>query len=470
MYGSWKMMFSSDSCPYITNINYVYTNSSNGLYGQFPKLFVKYDANKYAQLTGTSLTLYCDNIDSNTDDVTKENKKMFRDIQNTYISSWYTLLNKYSINDNEGTNENINNILNNLNNWFKVENNYAYYKGILYNLSNCEHVNDIDYFGVFIKPTYLEINNVSNLYSVTILSDCKELDNGKTQLGDISINEQLHDKLDKLSTDYNKNDYLNDVYDFDNNYIYEDGKIVDKVNGANAKIIDENLILSKYTKTNLVNENDITDKKLYITVDSVNTKHNNYIKLIDLFNIDFAKIFNGRYIFTSKKEVVFNAITNYFIFATDDKNALGLSYNNTFNYNLLRFSTLMLQKTSLYNSICINNADTFTGFLLNYYDDVQFSREEKINLNTATNGTKHKWNIFADENGQVYEANVYISKNALISIIQYILSCIKNIYNDEKTKDELVNAIQVIAKQTNSNITEQNVKEVLNEIYNYLKQ
>ena len=465
MYGSWKMMFSSDSCPYITNINYAYTNSSNGLYGQFPKLFVKYDTNKYAQLTGTSLTLYCDNIDSNTDDVTKENKKMFRDIQNTYISSWYTLLNKYSINDNEGTNENINNILNNLNNWFKVENNYAYYKGILYNLSNCEHVNDIDYFGVFIKPTYLEINNVSNLYSVTILSDCKELDNGKTQLGDISINEQLHDKLDKLSTDYNKNDYLNDVYDFDNNYIYEDGKIVDKVNGANAKIIDKNLILSKYTKTNLVNENDITDKKLYITVDSVNTKHNNYIKLIDLFNIDFAKIFNGRYIFTSKKEVVFNAITNYFIFATDDKNALGLSYNNTFNYNLLRFSTLMLQKTSLYNSICINNADTFTGFLLNYYDDVQFSREEKINLNTSTNGTKHKWNIFADENGQVYEANVYISKNALISIIQYILSCIKNIYNDEKTKDELVNAIQVIAKQTNPNITEQNVKEVLNEIF-----
>ena len=115
---------------------------------------------------------------------------------------------------------------------------------------------------------------------------------------------------------------MNDVYDFDNNYIYEDGKIVDKVNGANAKIIDENLILSKYTKTNLVNENDITDKKLYITIDSVDTKHNNYIKLIDLFNIDFAKIFNGRYTFTSKKEVIFNVIANYFIFATDNKNAL----------------------------------------------------------------------------------------------------------------------------------------------------
>lgn len=465
MYSSWKMMFSSDSCPYITNINYVYTNSSNGLYGQFPKLFVKYNTDRYAQLRGTSLTLYCDNIDSNDDDVVKENKKLFRNIQNTYISSWYTLLNKYTINDNEGTSESINTILNDFNNWFKVENNYAYYKGILYNLNNCEHINDIDYFGVFVKPTYSEINNISNLYNVTILSNCKELDNGKTELGDISINEQLHDKLDKLSTDYNKNDYLNDIYDFDNNYIYEDGKIVDKVNGANAKIIDENVILSKYTKTNLFNENDITDKKLYITIDSVNTKHNNYIKLIDLFNMDFAQICGDRcYTYTLKK-TVFKVILNYFIFAIDDKNALGLSYNNTFNYNLLRFSTLMLQKTSLYNSICINNADTFTGFLLNYHDDVQFSRDARINLNTVMNKTTHKWNIFVDENGQVYEANVYISKNALISIVQYILNCIKNIYNDEKTKSKLVNAIQTIAKYTYYHTTAQNVIEVLNEAF-----
>ena len=447
MYTSWKMMLSSDSCPYVTNINYVYTNISNGIYGQFPKLFVKYDTDKYAQLEGTNLK-------------TLSNVGI---IQNTYISNWYTILNKYSTNDNEGINENINTILNNLNNWFKVENNYAYYKGILYNFNNCEHINDIDYFGVFVKPTYSEISNVSNLYNVTVLSNCKELDNGKKQLGDISINEQLHDKLDKLSNDYDKNDYLNDIYDFDNNYIYEDGKIVD-ANGANAKIIDENVILSKYTKTNLFNENDITDKKLYITIDSVNTKHNNYIKLIDLFNIDFLARFNGGGYSGDNTKSVFETIVTKCIFDANDDNILGLKYNDTFNYNLLRFSTLMLQKTSLYNSICINNADTFTGFLLNYRDDVQFSREASINLNSAMDGTKHKWNIFVDENGQVYEANVYISKNALISIVQYILSCIKNICNDEESKSALVNKIQSIAGR-NYYVTNQNVIDVLNNTF-----
>ena len=462
MYGAWKMMFSSDSCPYITNINYVYTNGSTNLYGQFPKLFTKYDVDKYATLRGTGLILYSDEISKGDSDEIKEKKRLFRNIQNMYISNWYTLLNKYEINDDEGNNDDIINLLNNTNNWFKVENNYAYYKGILYNFNNCEHSNDIDYFGVFVKPTYSEVSNTSNLYSVTVLNDYEETEDGKYHTGDICINDQLHNNSENISIDYDKRDYLNDVYDFDNNYMYEDGKIVNKVNGAQVKTINENIILSKYTKANLFNDTDIIDKKLYITIDSVNTKHNKYIKIMDLFSINFVDaITKDIYKNDTTKATILQTIIKNFIF----DNGLGLSFTNTFKYNLLRFSTLMLQKTFMYNSIYINNADTFSGFLLNYANDINFSRDLKINLNTTDVGTNHKWNIFADENGQVYEANVYISKNMFISIVKFIISRIQKIIADDKNNNTLFDAILSIVNKTITVNNISKIKNVLNEIF-----
>lgn len=458
MYGSWKMMFSSDSCPYITNINYVYTNETNSLYGQFPRLYNNYDYNKYAQLKGSNLVLFSDPISTGDSSSVIENKQMFNNIQNTYVSNWYTLLNVYTIN-------NVFDILDNLNNWFKVENNYAYYKGILYNLTNCEHINDIDYFGVFIKPTYSEVNNSSNMYNVSVLNNCKESEDGSAVLGDVCINEQYNENKPITSTDFNKDEYVTDIFDFDNNYEYENYKIVNNSRGAKAKTIDENVIISKYSKSNIYNIDDIENKKLYTTIDLSNS-NNKYVRLIDVFNNHLIEN-----IFSSKKYVddanlgvstnsdldksMFSVIINNIIFGND----LNLTYENTFAYNIWRFSVLMLKKTSLYNSQYINNVDTYKGFVLNSEKDKQFFSNLNFSL---IEGTEHKWNIFVDENKQVYEADVYISKHTLQSIVSYIINVINTICNSEIDRNKLTNKI------INYNTTYNAYKDIVENCLTYI--
>ena len=69
----------------------------------------------------------------------------------------------------------------------------------------------------------------------------------------------------------NKDEYVTDIFDFDNNYEYENYKIVNNSRGAKAKTIDENVIISKYSKSNIYNIDDIENKKLYTTIDLSNS-------------------------------------------------------------------------------------------------------------------------------------------------------------------------------------------------------
>lgn len=415
MYTSWKMMFSSDSCPYITNLNYVYTNPVNNIYGQFPRLFLKYDYNKYAKLNGVNLKLYDESI-SGKNDKYIENKRLFRSVQNTYMANWYTLLNIYE-------NETIEGILNNENNWFKVENNYAYYKGVLYNFANSDHLNKIDYFGVFVRPTYeiLSIDS-TNLYNVAILSNIND-DNNDNAYGDICINEHVNTLNNTVFNfvNFDKKSMISDIYDFDNLYNYSNYKIANNKYGAKPKIISENIITGKYNTKYLYNDDDVLNKKIYSTLESTNTKNNLYVRVTDIFDqshfTNFIKDNDKTY------KNVFNHLLHNIILSQD---IINFGNTNSFTYLIWRFAQLMLKKTSIYNSTNVNNSNLFSGELLDSNKDYKFF--ENL-IGGIENTTNHKWNIFVDNDGQVYEANVYISLNTFNSIVdynQYILNSNSN--------------------------------------------
>ena len=401
MYTSWKMLLSTDACPYISNLNYVYTNSSNNIYGQFPKMFVKYDYEKYATLNGNDLEL-------------NKNEKLFNNLQNTYMSNWYTLLDKYEKVDYDD-------ILNQMKYWFKVENNYAYYKGILYNFANCEHLNDIDYFAVFIRPSVEIIQtDYTSLYDMIILSDVKISAFTEQNYGDVCINEQIEtvaeiDPKIYEHNDFDKKSIITDIYDLDNNYEYSNHKILANANSAKPKVISENIITGKYTEDHLLNDNDILDKEIYTTLETTNSKKNVYVSFIELFNEENVK----SYILNHLKDGLTADIATEIFAYMFEHIILGANKgeSNSFIYLVWRFTQLMLKKTSLYTSKTINNSSTYRGGLLNPDKDIMFSNGRQ---NVSLVGNAHKWNIFVDTNGQVYEANTYISYNTFNETINYI--------------------------------------------------
>lgn len=453
MYTSWKMMFSSDSCPYITNLNYVYTNQANNIYGQFPRLFLKYDYNKYAKLNGVNLKLYNESIIDENDKYI-ENKRLFRNVQNTYVSNWYTLLNIYS-------NETDEDILNNENNWFKVENNYAYYKGVLYNFANSDHLNKIDYFGVFVRPTYKILNiDSTNLYNVAILSNINDNVTDNTY-GDICINEYAN-TLNDVVFDFNnfdKKSILSDIYDFDNLYDYSNHKIANNKYGAKPKVISENIITGKYNEKYLYDDDDVLNKKIYSTLDSTNNKNNLYVRFTDIFDQShFTDFINQHH--NKTYENVFNHLLYNVILS---QNIINFGNTNSFTYLIWRFAQLMLKKTSIYNSTNVNNSNLFSGELLDSNKDYEFYANLIRGIENTTN---HKWNIFVDNNGQVYEANVYISLNIFNSIVDYN----QYMVNDNSIFESVYESCYSYVANLSESDTRKYVHNVLDSVYSALHQ
>ena len=138
-YTRWKLKYSSDKNPYITNISWAFSyinKTSNYQYGEFP-LYAN-SLIPYAKMDAANLTnLLLSAGDKDTDYVNS---------LNNHICDWFTTMPK------DGTVED----MTEKDVWCDVKDGQAYYKGILYNLNSfCntfEPEKRPDKFGVFVRP------------------------------------------------------------------------------------------------------------------------------------------------------------------------------------------------------------------------------------------------------------------------------------------------------------------------------
>lgn len=183
----WKMNYSSDDDPYITNINFAFSKgqNSNYKYGYFPSL-INLDK-PYAILNNNDFILPYSSNASNYNKTEIDKYKTFLD---NNVSGWYNI-----IDDNT-------NIFDDSTLWQNVSDNYVYFKGILYNLNNITDTNKYDKFGVFLKPIMSDSENLINIKSKYLL-----------YYDDLKNNCNVNDNLDETS---NKNLFN---YEGKDNYI-----------------------------------------------------------------------------------------------------------------------------------------------------------------------------------------------------------------------------------------------------------
>ena len=253
MYNHW-VLAPNDEYDYYINLNINYTLDDQ--YGEFPNInnlrsvYLNLDSDKNINI-----------LESIGNDDYMYNLK-------NYINNWYTLYKESLTNEDDFIS-----FLSNKNIWSNPINNYAYYKGILYNLNNInndENLYDIDYFGVFVKPNF------------NIL--------GKND---------IFDEVDILIDKYSKN--KNCVYDLDKNqFILGENNIKKNENiniKTNVKIKNSEYKFEEKTQYKPFNLN----KKIYYNVEELpedisineNDKIEGYIKLDRIYNVNNISVLNN---------------------------------------------------------------------------------------------------------------------------------------------------------------------------------
>ena len=155
-YNKWKLKYSNDNCPYITNMSFgfSYIGNTNYNYGEFPIIenSLKPVANIYKH--DLQYNSYSDN---------------FVNFENNHTSTWFT-----AIPNSDNSYDSILERAQTSNAFSDVTDNKVYYNGILYDLSNIYNTTDIgkiDKFGVFVMPS-VTITDVDNtIYSEMLIDD-----------------------------------------------------------------------------------------------------------------------------------------------------------------------------------------------------------------------------------------------------------------------------------------------------------
>jgi len=140
-YNRWKLKYSPDENPYITNMSFAfsYCNSSNYNYGAFP--IIENSSKPVADI----------DVDDLQYDITDDN---FIRFMNNHVSSWYTISDDpMSMKDDKDA-------------FVQVNNDTVYYKGILYSLKTLydtyPDMKHIDKFGVFVNPDITVNSNIDD--------------------------------------------------------------------------------------------------------------------------------------------------------------------------------------------------------------------------------------------------------------------------------------------------------------------
>lgn len=169
LYSKWKLKYSDDKTPYITNMSwaYSYLQNPNYKYGTFPTIFK--DLLPSCEINGDNLILpignnistnYTHISDSITGTDTIYNSAVtYRILESNYISEWYNIF------------TNLQNVITNKKLWSKVIDNNVYHNGILYNLANKIDPDKTDLFSVFLNIKYnkIDYDSIKKIYSAPII-------------------------------------------------------------------------------------------------------------------------------------------------------------------------------------------------------------------------------------------------------------------------------------------------------------
>jgi hypothetical protein len=219
-FAKWKLKYSSDEWPYITNMSWAYSNNQDSTYKyrEFPVTYTNQAAyviidssNKYNLRfpLGPDIDLY--------NQFNPRSAKKYEAIMNNYCLNWFDLY--YPENRTDNINESIIRDKDSID-WVDVNNGYSYYRGVLYNfnliydkVSQFNEADKIDKFAVIVHPDTMNIIHDDNKGSITFTSLSiltKELNNTEQILNNCIFNKSIIENVGNTTDEYIP---LFDIYD-----------------------------------------------------------------------------------------------------------------------------------------------------------------------------------------------------------------------------------------------------------------
>lgn len=423
----FKMMFSDDKDPYITNLSFAYSylQNPNQKYGYFPTMYKDIHPNAIIKDNDLVLPLG-DNIDkyyktqkyfANTVYSNSVNFDKYVKLMSNFYGSWFNICDLSDF-------DNINDII--LDKDFSdVQYNYTYFKGILYNLYELQNLN-LDKFGVFLSfnMNYIDAINYKNNFikAKYVLS--------KTIESEIKINK------------------YNDSYDLGVYSSYLEYKYYSKiVNQLNHDSTD-NLLYDKILKN---------DSKGSYIIDNNFETENTYYDYNDIINL--LKTFNelSNIIDDIEKELTISKLTGYLLQNSFNKNNLFIETlkETKKELNLLLYKELF--NTNLYNP------------KYNWLKDLLYvsteSNTSKVLLNSYYNKIQSNENI--SENILLYLKSSYVHLQDIIVVFEHY---VKTNVISLSTFSNIINSINLLPTYINKLYGKINGIEVsnyfVNSIYN----
>jgi len=466
-YCRFKLLYSDDDNPYITNLSYGYSyiQNPNFKYGAFPTMFK--DITPVCIVKENSLILPTGNNIKKYYSVSNFDK--YKMLMSNFYSSWFNVL---YLNEN---------IFNKDNYWCDIINKHAYFNGVLYKLTN--DVDDsINKFGVFINLSLNVVDNytaANDITSVKYILSKNKIDNKTTiKMKNISYNdtylkENLLGKYDIVSeliydTNLHYDDKFSDYYyDFsiysnnDNSKtrIFHVKNLFDHIlNAYNSRLWENSIDHDSYT---LVSINDA--KLTYNTnIYTENTNISNYLT----YNKKLVKNTNGSYIiednyYNKNKYYKFDDIINIL----DNVYKLIYNYEDTDGYVVTDEINIIVNKLKteldkvkiigyellpIYNNAniykkYINNNTTFYKLIFdneefkNIYDQLYIEAQflkERTKLTDAYDILNE--NIDKNNNFKIYIRNYFISEQTLFTVLQNNEYIDKNDINSVNNTDATV--------------------------------
>ena len=478
-YCKFKMLYSSDDDPYITNVNFAYSflQYPNQKYGYFPTMFKGINPkaiidNEDLKLPiGTDLDTYykVSKYSGNKVITDTANVDKYIKLMSNYYSSWYEL--KEYEDDNL-----IDNLFYN-STWSPVKYNYSYYRGILYNLSFLKEYN-IDKFGVFLD---IKMNYVSKIELDNDLIKAKYI----LSKSDVSSNviNNYNDLYNMLTLDGNTNvsyyhklfDVINNTLNTNNKYVHTNETVVSDIKGKyieETNYIEENTFykISDIVEKlgNYINDNEIINKFKSLQVAG-------YLLLDSANNINYFEEYKNTYKEKNKRFIFTNRVydTNeytsqyswiesslYYSSASHKtKNLVSKIYKNIDSNEDIYEKIIMFIKTQF-----INKYDIITVLLefnkydlLTYFSEIDSYIYEPIgNINGVDineyfilNKNLDKLNIYVDPYNLINYVNLYNKNNK--KNLSTIFSKSKDFYIKLLSKDHVKEYINSLNKDEYGN-------------------
>ncbi len=393
MYCKFKMLYSNDNDPYITNNSFAYSyiQYHNQKYGYFPTMFKGIIPKAVVENNDLKLP-----IGDNISYYTNNNYDKYNKLMTNYYSSWYNI-----------NMDNCNNMFDNDELWSDVQYDYTYHKGVLYNLKELNKYN-IDKFGVF-----LDIN--LNKYGVnTNVEDINEIIPADLV---ISKNEVSQDRITEYDDSYimkegnkYKKIYPNIRNDNWNNYAFIDQ--IMKLDNDGTYVKEENYIKENkyYNITDIIS---IIDSKIANNEEIKNEIKNDNVKVTGYILLD---VLNNANYFTKGGELFLNAD----IIKNKNKN------DNTWCEDLLYFSTVLNDNKVLFKDntdIVTSNEDTVGKLcmfiktnLISEYDVLSILKNYNISLDKITS---YMYKPVGYEN-DIKISNYFVPTNNVVNTYIYI--------------------------------------------------